>query len=302
MLRTVRFLALAAMVASCGGSSPTGPGGLTGDGLVAKIGGTSFGTTTVGAANHSVAGGYVISAVSSSGSNAQSITLLLTNIPGPGTYPLGTGAGVAGGTAIYVSNSAGWGTALTGDAGTVTLTTVSDTRITGSFSFTADASTGGATGTKSVSNGAFDLPVTTTGSPGAVSARNLNVLKATMGGQSYNAATIASGSSSGSIIASGLNTKYALSIAFTNLTAPGTYAVGNAVLSSVVVGAGVGGSSTGPGCCWGTFNAGSTGSVIVTALTATQVIGTFSFTLQPGAPGGATTPLTIINGEFTIGR
>jgi hypothetical protein len=240
--------------------------------------------------------------VSASGSNSQSITLLLTNIPGPGTYPLGTGGGVAGGTAIYVSNGAGWITPLSGAAGTVTLTTVSDSRIAGSFSFTADASTGGATGTKAVTNGAFDLPVTTTGSFGAVSARNLNVLKATIGGQGYNAATIASGTSSGAIIASGVNDRYSLSITFVNLTAPGTYPVGNAVLGSVVVGAGVGVSSTGPGCCWGTYNAGSTGSVVVTAMTATQVIGTFSLTLQPGAPGGATAPLTIANGEFTIGR
>lgn len=301
MIRSVKALVLVAVAVACGGDSPAGPGGGLGGGtgLTARVDGGTFTADAGALANHSFTGGYVISSASSA-SGGRGITILLSNIPGPGTYPLGTGAGVAGGTAIYVAAGAGWSTPLSGEAGTIVLTTVSDTRIAGTFSFTADGSTGGATGTRSITNGSFDLPVTTTGSPGTVLARNMNVVKGTFGGQSYNASTIATGFSSGSIIVSAINTKYAFSFSLSNATGPGTFSVGGSVLSVAQVGAPVGASSTGPLCCWSSLSAGSTGSVTLTALTPTSATGTFSFTLQPSAPGGATAPMTIANGTFSI--
>lgn len=60
-----------------------------------------------------------------------------------------------------------------------------------------------------------------------------------------------------------------------NIPGPGTYAIGGGILSSVQVGAPPGEPVTGPLCCWNGAFVGSTGSVTVTAITATRMTGTF---------------------------
>jgi hypothetical protein len=227
--------------------------------------------------------------------------LNLMNIPDPGTYPLGTGAGVSGGTAIYAEGTGGWGTPLSGEAGAVTITTLSATRIAGTFSFNAAASAGSATGTRTVTNGAFDLAITS-GTTTPVPEKSRMVLTATIGGQSYNASTLVStGTPSTIFVFGGNNTRHSINIALSNLPGPGTYPIGGGILSSVQVGAPPGEPVTGPLCCWNGNFAGSTGSVTVTAITATRMTGTFAFVLQPGGAGAATGPLTIANGIFDVG-
>src|SRR5690606_1392769 len=108
-------------------------------------------------------GGYTFGGSYVNGGVSQAISITLMNVPGPGTYPLGTGGGVAGGIAIYADNSGGWATPLNGRAGTITLTTLSDSRATGTLSFTAEANAGGATGSRTITNGRFDIPITTNG-------------------------------------------------------------------------------------------------------------------------------------------
>jgi hypothetical protein len=296
-------LAAFALLASpgCGGDGPSGPGGgSTVAGFGARVNGATYAPTVAAVATHFLAGAYQITAARSSGANTSAMTITLTNIPGPGTYPLGTGAGVAGGSAVYVENTAGWGTPLSGEAGTITLTTLTDTRMVGTFSFTAEGVTGGATGTKSITSGTLDIAVTTTGSFGPVPLKNQNVVRATIGGQSYNASTIVTGTASGSIIFSTSSTKYSFSVSLANLPGTGTFAVGSAYVSSVLVSQPVGASPTGTLCCWANYISGSTGSVTVTSLTATQIAGTFSFSLQPTPTGGATGPLAVTSGTFQI--
>ncbi|MFN0100046.1 MAG: hypothetical protein ACKVS7_15350 [Gemmatimonadaceae bacterium] len=301
--RPLRFVASLALLlaAGCGGDGPSGPGGdPSATGFSARVDGATYTPSLSAVASHFLAGAYSITAVRSSGANTSAMTISLINIPGPGTYPLGTGAGVAGGTATYVQNTAGWGTPLSGEAGTITITTLTDTRMVGTFSFTAEGVTGGATGTKAISNGTFDIAVNTSGSFGPVPLRNQNVVRATIGGQSYNASTIVTGSASGAIIFSTNSTKRSFAVSLTNLPGPGTYAVGSAYVSSVYVGAPVGAPPAGPLCCWANYITGSTGTVTVTSLTAGQISGTFSFSLQPTGTGAATAPLAITNGTFQI--
>jgi len=248
-----------------------------------------------------LSGTYIISGSVLAGASTRAITLNLMNIPGPGTYPLGTGAGVSGGSAIYAENVGGWITPLSGEAGTLTITTLTATRIAGTFSFTAVASAGSATGTRSVTNGAFDLAITS-GTTTPVPEKSRMVLKATIGGQSYNASTIVSTGSPGTIfVFGGNNTRHSINIAMSNIPGPGSYALGGGVLSSVQVGAPPGEPVTGPLCCWNGNFAGSTGSVTVTSITATRMTGTFDFILQPGGSGAATAPLTVANGTFDVG-
>jgi len=73
-----------------------------------------------------------------------------------GTYSLAPGNSV-GGLGIVTKGSQGWGSALQGGAGSVTLTTLTANHVVGTFAFDAVPSSGGATGTVHVTNGKFDI-------------------------------------------------------------------------------------------------------------------------------------------------
>lgn len=309
MTRSSRAAVLILILTACGGSSGTGPSvppppPPPGGGAVsATVNGQAFGTVSFAQAVHALSGGYLVSAQSVAGVNAKAITISLMNITGPGTYPLGTGAGVEGGFATYVENGAGWGTDLSGEAGTITLTTLSDSRMAGTFSYTATEHTGGATGVRTLTNGSFDLPVTTTGTFGPVPDRNRSTLHATVGGEPYVGSTIVSTTTQGGIfVAAANNTKYSIGFAFNGLIAPGTYPISAVpgVLNSVSISPPTGGSITGPRCCWSSA-LGGTGSVVVTSVTPERVTGTFAFTLNRSS-GGATGPITVSGGTFSFGR
>lgn len=309
MPKNLATLLLFTAFVGCGGKSATGPNTPppppppAGGPMTATVDGQSFGTTTFTAATHAATGSYVISAQSVAGLNSKAITLILSNISGTGTYPLGTGAGVEGGLATYVENGAGWGTPLSGQAGTITLTTLTDTRIKGSFSFTATEHTGGATGTRTLTGGTFDLALTTTGTFAPVPESRRNIVSATIDGRSFKASTVASLMSGGRFfVISSSDTKYAVSFSFDNLTAPGTYPISSlpAVLSSVSIGASTAEGQSGPDCCWSSA-LGGTGSVVVTSVTPSRVTGTFAFTLNKSG-GGATGPVTVTGGSFSLGR
>jgi hypothetical protein len=74
----------------------------------------------------------------------------------PGVYALSYQHPV-GGSAIITMGGKGWGTAFPGGAGTLTITALTAHRAAGSFLFTAEPASGGATGTVSVTNGKFDI-------------------------------------------------------------------------------------------------------------------------------------------------
>jgi len=91
----------------------------------------------------------------------------------------------------------------------------------------------------------------------------------------------------------GLNLPYAVTLALTPVTGPGTIslAVATSNGSSAIV--------SGTGGAWGTGLAGGSGSVVITVLTANRIAGTFSFDAV-AASGTATGTLQVRNGTFDV--
>jgi hypothetical protein len=153
-----------------GGSSPNAPGG---------GGSTTTTTTTVPSAASSVVSyrldGASVTAnlvtanfangIMSVGATnpSQNITLgfaLTPNASAPGTYSFGVLSGAN--AQIYVGNpAAGWQAGVGIGSGTITINTFSSTGAMGTFSFTMAAVPGtGATGTKSITDGTFNVTFT----------------------------------------------------------------------------------------------------------------------------------------------
>ena len=309
---TVRLLVGAcgvAAVAACGGDSgggSTDPGSTGEFKFSAKIDGASWvstgGVERVGVPI-TLPGLYVLTGTNLSGGTSYTIAISLYNIGGPGTYPLGVGVSVPGGNVVLSSLAGGWRTAQTGADGTITITTLTASRIEGTFTFTAVPFTGGATGNKTVTDGAFVLEVKPTGTVGPLPDNAGNKVTATLNGAAFNAADVSSSfiPSSGLFTVVGNNSTR--SMAFTLAGVPtagvGTYALSNGsptrtlgvtVLNGTQV-VGMYNSSAG----------GSSGSVTITSVTATRIKGTFTATL--GAAGsGATGTMAVANGTFDVGR
>ena len=91
------------------------------------------------------------------------VSLYLGFISGTGTYPLGVNQGTTpgGGGSVLIKNGATlniYAIDFTGDRGSVNVTTLTSTRIAGTFTFVAPPSLGsGAPGVKTVTNGTFDV-------------------------------------------------------------------------------------------------------------------------------------------------
>ena len=156
-------LGVALTLAACGGDSgdSTGPDGSgSGNGqfrYTAKIDGAAWasdaGVERVGVPV-TLPGIYAMTGTKL-GTNGYTVIITLYNIPGPGTYPLGVGPSVAGGNALISTVAGGWKTAQTGADGTITITTLTASRMEATFSFTAVAFTGSVTGTKTVTEGSL---------------------------------------------------------------------------------------------------------------------------------------------------
>ncbi len=302
---TVAVLAVLTGTACGGGSGPTQPGGggtgpitATVDG-VAWAGGTNTSSVTTSA---QLPGQYTIVGTQSTATTARIITLALTNIPGVGTYPLGTGSGVSGGTGIYAEPTGGWGTELSGAAGTVTISTLTATRIVGTFAFTASVVNSGATGTRTITNGKFDLPVTTPVSSGTVPNASRNRIAATLGGQSWAAASVAVQPNPVTLFGfASTNSRLGVSLTMQALPGPGTYAFGMQGGVNTVLGVSGECSPGGPmTCAWSSPLAGSSGTVTVTSMANGRATGTFSGTLVRVTGAGAAT-MTVTTGTFDIG-
>jgi len=164
----MRIMTLAGIVSTivslaCGGSSgdanltgvDSGASGAGDGGVTATINGTAWRSSK--ALDHALR----------ASANAQIITLSATNLPnsiaiaigpisGPATLSMDTGNPSNAVVTMTVGSSTTiWSTALTGGKGTVTVTTLTATRIAGTFSF--DASSNAGAGTLQVRNGTFDL-------------------------------------------------------------------------------------------------------------------------------------------------
>ncbi|MGQ0722940.1 MAG: DUF6252 family protein [Candidatus Eiseniibacteriota bacterium] len=301
-----RFLGIGAAgaflfaVAGCGGggSNPaaSGPNQNGGGGpMTATIDGAAWSADETGitAQELPIAGAFLIQGTEVlSTTEFRTVSLSLYNIAGTGTYPLGMNTMMYGGTGLVVDGGDGWGTPLSGAAGTVNLTVLDPARIAGTFSFSADASTGSATGTKTVTNGAFDLLLASGGSLDPVPANMGGRMAATVGGSPWNAATVAASTFGGSFILATSNTAYTISISVPSAAAPGTYVLGGTSSLQVTDA----GGSTSWFCCSG--GGSGSGSVTIDTLTADRATGSFQATLDPVGSGAT---LGIVGGTFDVG-
>ena len=296
-------------IAACGGSSSTtGPtGGTTNGTFTATIDGQAWVSTTNQTASSSSAnavpgsvtltGTKVVSAT-----NYTTITLALGYLTGPGTYPLGVNQGTtAGGTGIVFSTAgtalSTWSTNLLGNAGTVTITSLTSSRIVGTVQFTAPPqSFSSTTGTRVVTNGAFDLPLPANFTIAPATNKGSKV-SGTIGGAAWNAASVVALGGSGAFGITAATDS--LSLTFVTgraVTAGSTYPIGGtsgglsgAVMSVIKTGTSLGWTS-GSG-------ASSVGSFTITSFSGNRASGSFSATLVGGA--GTSGPLAV-SGTFDI--
>lgn len=307
-----QILATAVLVtlglAGCGGGGgddgETGPGpdNSTDSGMSAKVDGANWTAgelTAYATAVPGVPGGIGIGGTQNVSSlDSRSITLSLYNVSGPGTYPLGVLPPVRGGSGQYTTSSTGWITAGSGTAGSVTFTTLSATRVVGTFRFNAGAVPGGgAAGTKVVTDGSFDLPLIGTMTP--VTEKDGASVTATLNGSPYIASTVA-------VIAKGaqgfavstIDGSSALTIWLNEVTAPGAYAPSVTPLHAILVSdLSVGSGGSHPN--WGVTE-DDAGTITVTSLTTDRVRGTFEVTLKPQPNGGASGEM-VVAGSFDVG-
>ena len=309
---TVRRVAAVAVtlgaVACGGGSDSTGPdnGGNGQNRFTAKIDGANWASNSgVERAGVTISqpGLFALTGIQLGGSGL-TIVMTLTNIPGPGTYPLGVGFSVAGGN-VLISSAAGpgWRTAQTGADGTITITALTSSRIEGTFNFTAVPFTGGATGNKTVTDGSFALDLKPVGTIGPLPDNAGHKVSASFNGVSFNAAEVAGNyltGSSGTLSIAATTPTRSVSVQFTGIPAntTGTYNISTAIPIRTLGVTTLNGTQV--QSSYTSSATGSTGSVTITSFTATRIKGTFTAVLQP--IGGQTGTMTITNGTFDIGR
>jgi hypothetical protein len=315
-MRKTPFLLLCSL-AACGGggSATTGPNvGTTNGTFTATIDGQAWVSNTNQTAGGSSAANAIPGTVTLIGTKTVSatsyttITLALGYLSGPGTYPLGVNAGTtAGGSGIVFAvqgTSIGtWSTNLIGNAGTVTITSLTSTRIVGTFQFTAPPqSFTTTTGTRNVASGAFDLPLPANFTVAPATNKGSKIT-GTVGGAAWNAATVIAIGAGGALGISASTDSLSLSLVSGRAVAAGsTYPIGG-------ISGGTGGSAplagavmqiikTGTSLGW-TSGSGTSavGSFTVATLSGNRATGSFSATLIGGA---GTSGTLAVSGTFDV--
>lgn len=298
-MRRFPILMLLAVIA-CGGDSGTGPddgGGGNGNVLRATIDGTAWaaaGVTISAAANTSQLPGGLIFLGSSTTQPARGMVINLGRINGPGTYPLGVNTGTnAGGTLTMTLGAASWWTPLNGEAGTITITSMANGRMQGTFSATLGrlAGTGGAE-TVTVTNGQFNVPINPGYTVPAADNRG-STFTITIDGQVEKGATIVGLGGGTSLIGiSASNDQWTISATAGPVDGEGTLpiSVANVPVRKIQV------IQTSGGLAWGGTQA-DVGTFTISSVSATRIAGTFNATLAPigGALGSKT-----VSGTFDV--
>ena len=287
--------AMLGLLTACGGDGGSGPNGGNAS-FTATIDGTAW-TSAEASTNvtGSASGTFSIVGSEVSGNSAKYLTLTLYNIGAPGTYPLGVSGTIAGGIAVVGTSgpsSSSFTTPLSGDAGSVTITDVSSTHIAGTFSFVA----GVAPTIRTVTQGSFDLPVTSSGSV-AVPDYAGSRFTGTLNGAPWNAASVVMGSkpSSGTLGVGIGNLGYQINLIISGWTGAGTYLMNTGVSRQMTAIA-----TDGSLKVWGGSGALTTGSFVVTSASASRVAGTYDVTLMPAGVGQAPGNLHFV-GSFDFG-
>ncbi len=294
-------------LAACSSGSSTGPGGNNGNNngtrqgtFTAVIDGQSWvsttNQTTGGSGSNQVPGLVSISGTKLvSATNYTTLTLTLGYIAGPGTYPLGVNQGTtAGGIGLVFapqgSSFGDWSTGLSGAAGTVTVTSLTSTRIVGTFQFTAPPQAfTSTTGTRVVTDGVFDMPLPASFAA-APAANKGSKVAAQIGGAAWNAATVVSLGANG--VFGFTATTDSLSVSLTPgtvMSAGNSYPIGGAGGATMIV------IKSGTSLSWTSAGGSAVGTISVGSYSGTRAAGTFSAIL--GGSGGA---LVMTNGTFDV--
>ena len=306
--------AISFAASGCGGSSTTGPGsGHARYYMTANIDGAAW---EEDAANASAVGAvwagpglYTITGYSTAA--ATTIAITLNTIRGPDSYPLGVNIGVPGGTAQVTNTSSGWTTRLSGAAGTMTITLLTQTEIAGTFSFVANGLLNApATSTKNITSGTFDLPIKALGAIGPIPANAGNVITGTIAGQAFNMATITASTSATrgaqgqtigtTLIFGGGTDTQGIGAAVSGITGPGSYALGPGSAANGFNATTMNASLTNGTAiqAWNSSDAASTGTVTISTFGPSRIKGSFTANLGPGI---GTSARIAITGTFDLG-
>ncbi len=294
MSRSV-IVSLALCAVACGGGGPTGPNGGGATNFTAKIDGVSWAPDIAPAvtAQNPTPGFYSITALKAAGSNNYSVSLQLFNITGTGTYPLGVGIQMFGGYAVVSQPPAsGWGTPGTGVDGQIVITTLTATRMVGTFQFVATPQSGSSVN-KTVTEGQFDLLVA--GAGGVAAANQGSSFTSTLGGsETFVGAAGTAVLTSGTLLILVNNGTRSITISVANFTGANTYALGASPARTVQVG----GSASNPLSAWTSNTTGGSGSVVISSATTGRIMGTYTATVV--GISNATGALTV-TGTFSMG-
>lgn len=298
--RCTASLIMCCIVAAGGcGANPTGSGGGDFSAVMrANIDGAAWSADAalLGSAVNQVSPGRFSITGARLGDFAISFTLF--NITGPGTYPLGVGSTGAGGTAIVANDTGSWSTPFTGEAGTIVITELTEQRITGTFAFVADPSSGQGGDAVRVTDGEFDLAVNGEAVPDPGSEPSGSSITATIGGESFTAAAVSTSQDANFqlLVIVGVSGERTFNITLGQVDTARTYEFDAAVPVNVLQVRGA--QADASVCCWAT-NYGGSGELVVTTLTDTRIAGTFTATLGP-SPGGTATGELTVEGELDV--
>jgi hypothetical protein len=149
---------LVAFVAACGDSGPTAPAGNGRGSITATVDGSAWNGSAAAIASRST--GFI--AVGGTSGSQTNITFAFPS-DGTGTYTIPNAVGMnfvyseISGSRVWQALATGAGTGGIG-TGTVTVTALTAERVAGTFAFTAPAAANsGATGSRTITNGVFDI-------------------------------------------------------------------------------------------------------------------------------------------------
>lgn len=272
--------------------------------LTATIDGTPWVSTSQAANSYVFAGvtpGLLeFSASRKDGATTTNLWMLLGYVSGPGTYPLGVSHyTVAGGPASVMqdsgSSSVMWETRITRVVGSVTITSLTSDRVTGTFHFDAtlsDSHDPSPITARSVTDGTFDLALPPEFSP-AKPPDVGNVVQATVDDSAWYAADlVVTVDIPGVHITASNNSLYLWLTIDRPIVAGATYQLQDGLRSIDAMRKGT--------QFWGGDAPGTSGTITITEFSDTRAAGTFQGTLGPGL--GASVPIVITNGQFNVRR
>lgn len=256
--------------------------------LSARINGTAWSSAPQAISFTSSPSELGASALSgASASPSTSLSVFLGAIDGPGTYPMGVSPGLmSGGSAGITIGSTTWSTPGNGASGTLVFTSITPSRVAGTFAFRAVSLTD-RSDTLVVTDGRFDVPRGTF----AVRAPNDrgNSMRGTVNGMPFNAG-IVNGESVGPIlgIRGASDGLVDVSLTLVNVSAVGSYPLRVGTIIVVV---------TDAGGVLGLTAQDAEGVVTITEYSRSRIAGRFSGRLSP-LPGGS--PIRVDDLEFQL--